>query len=185
MMKKYFFLFLLIIGCGKIDKVVSIDELIVYKTSRDSTYFLKEKPFSGEVYQNDNKGNKIRSFNLIDGKLSGIYEEFFSDGQIKLLIEMDSGNREGEFKSYYENGNLKESMIFENGLVNGKRISYWVNGLKKEENNFVSGAMRGENIFYYSNGIVRRRIFFDYEGNRSGEWVEFDRNGVLKEKNNY
>ena len=185
MMKKYFFLFLIIIGCGKIDKVVSIDELIVYKTSRDSTYFFKEKPFSGEVYQNDSEGNKIKFFNVIDGKLSGIYEEFFSDGQIKLFIEMDSGNKNGEFKSFYENGNLKESMIFENGLVNGKRISYWVNGLKKEENNFVSGAMRGENIFYYSNGNIRRRIFFDYQGNRSGEWVEFDRNGVLKEKNNY
>ena len=184
-MKKYFFLFFIIISCGKIDKVVSIDKLIVYRTSRDSTYFLKEKPFSGEVYQNDIKGNKIRSFNLIDGKLSGIYEEFFSDGQIKLFIEMDSGNKNGEFKSFYENGNLKESMIFENGLVNGKRISYWVNGLKKEENNFVSGAMRGENIFYYSNGKIRRRIFFDYQGNRSGEWVELHRNVMLKEKKNY
>ena len=55
----------------------------------------------------------------------------------------------------------------------------------KEENNFVSGAMRGENIFYYSNGKIRRKIFFDSEGNRSGEWIEFDRNGTLKEKNNY
>ena len=59
------------------------------------------------------------------------------------------------------------------------------NGLKKEENNFVSGAMRGENIFYYSNGKIRRRIFFDYQGNRSGEWVEFHVNGMLKEKKNY
>ena len=184
-MKKYFFLFLLIIGCQNINNAIPIDKLSLYRTSRDSTYFFKEKPFSGEVYQNDSEGNKIKSFNVIDGKLSGIYEEFFSDGQIKLFIEMDSGNKNGEFKSFYENGNLKESMIFENGLVNGKRISYWVNGLKKEENNFVSGAMRGENIFYYSNGKIRRRIFFDYQGNRSGEWVEFHRNGMLKEKKNY
>ena len=94
---------------------------------------------------------------------------------------MNSGIKNGEYKSFYENGKLKEFMVYENDLLNGKRISYWVNGLKKEENNFVSGAMRGENIFYYSNGAVRRRIFFDHEGNRSGEWVEFDRNGKLKE----
>ena len=98
-MKKCFFLFFIIIGCEKIDRIISIDKLIVYKTSRDSTYFLKEKPFSGEVYQNDNEGNKIRSFNVIDGKLSGIYEEFFSDGKTKLFMEMESGNKNGEFKS--------------------------------------------------------------------------------------
>ena len=184
-MKKCFVLFLIIIGCEKIDRVVSIDKLIIYRTSRDSTYFFNEKPFSGEVYQNDSEGNKIKSFNVIDGKLSGVYKEFFSDGKTKLFIEMDSGNKNGEFKSFYENGNLKESMTFDNGLVNGKRISYWVNGLKKEENNFVSRAMRGENIFYYSDGKIRRRIFFDYQGNRSGEWVEFYRNGMLKEKNYY
>ena len=65
MMKKCFFLFFIIIGCEKIDRVVSIDKLIVYRTTRDSTYFFKKKPFSGEVYQNDKEGNKIRSFNLI------------------------------------------------------------------------------------------------------------------------
>ena len=180
-MKKYFFLLFIMIGCEKIDRVVSIDKLIIYRTSRDSTYFFKEKPFSGEVYQNNNEGNKIRSFNVIDGKLSGIYEEFFNNGDIKLSVEMNSGIKNGEYKSFYENGKLKEFMVYENDLLDGKRISYWVNGLKKEENNFVSGAMRGENIFYYSNGAVRRRIFFDHEGNRSGEWVEFDRNGKLKE----
>ena len=184
-MKKCFVIFLIIVGCEKIERVVSIDKLIVYRTSRDSTYFFKEKPFSGEVYQNDSEGNKIKSFSVIDGKLSGIYEEFFSDGKTKLFIEMDSGNKNGEFKSFYENGNLKESMIFENGLVNGKRISYWVNGLKKEENNFVSGAMRGENIFYYSNGVVRRKIFFDSNGNRVGDWLEFDRNGKLIQTKKY
>ena len=94
---------------------------------------------------------------------------------------MNSGIKNGEYKSFYENGKLKEFMVYENNLLNGKRISYWVNGLKKEENNFVNGAMRGENIFYYSNGAVRRRILFDDEGNRSGKWVEFDRNGKLKE----
>lgn len=178
-MKKYFFLFLLITGCENISKVVAIDKLSVYRTSRDSTYFFKKKPFSGEVYQNDYKGKKVRSFNLINGKLSGIYQEFFSDGQVKLLVEMDSGKRNGEFKSFYENGNLKEFMIYENGLINGNRVSFWLNGLKKEENNFMSGAMRGENIFYYSNGVVRRKIFFDSNGNRVGDWLEFDRNGKL------
>ena len=185
MMKRYFFLFFIIIGCEKIDRVVSIDKLIVYRTSRDSTYFFKEKPFSGEVYQNDYKGKKVRSFNLINGKLSGVYQEFFSDGQVKLSVEMDSGKRNGEFKSFYENGNLKEFMIYENDLLNGNRVSFWFNGLKKEENNFVSGAMRGENIFYYSNGIVRRKIFFDSNGNRVGNWLEFDRNGKLIQTKKY
>ena len=97
-MKRCFFLFFIIIGCENIDRVVSIDKLIVYKTSRDSTYFFKEKPFSGEVYQNDNEGNKIRSFNLIDGKLSGIYEEFFSGGKTRLFIEMDSGKNPRDIK---------------------------------------------------------------------------------------
>ena len=40
-MKKYFFLFLLITGCENISKVVAIDKLSVYRTSRDSTYFFK------------------------------------------------------------------------------------------------------------------------------------------------
>ena len=184
-MKKFFFLFFFIISCEKIGRVISIDKLIVYRTSRDSTYFLKDKPFTGPVHEINHLGQKIRSFNVIKGKINGTYEEFFNTGDIKLSVEMNSGIKNGEYKSFYENGKLKEFMIYENDLVNGKRISYWVNGLKKEENNFISGAIRGENIFYYSNGNIRRKIFFDFEGNRSGEWVEFDRNGIVKEKNNY
>ena len=146
---------------------------------------LRKNLFQVKFIRMTYKGNKIKSFNLINGKLSGIYQEFFSDGQLKLSVEMDSGKRNGEFKSFYENGNLKEFMIYENGLINGYRVSFWLNGLKKEENNFVSGAMRGENIFYYSNGVVRRKIFFDSNGNRVGDWLEFDRNGKLIQTKKY
>jgi antitoxin component YwqK of YwqJK toxin-antitoxin module len=180
-MRKNLLILILLISCETENKSIGIDKLIVNRTSRDSTYFLKDKPFTGEVHEINHLGNKIKSFSVIEGKLSGNYEEFFKNGDIKLYVEMNSGIKNGEYKSFYENGKLKEFMVYENNLLNGKRISYWVNGLKKEENNFVNGAMRGENIFYYSNGAVRRRIFFDDEGNRSGKWVEFDRNGKLKE----
>ena len=184
-MRKYLLILILLFNCEAEKKSIQIDKLKIYRTSRDSTYFLRDKPYSGGVYEINHLGNKIKSFNVIEGKLNGSYEEFFKNGDIKLSIEMYSGRKNGEYKSFYENGTLKEFMVYENDLVNGKRIAYWVNGLKKEENNFVSGAMRGENIFYYSNGKIRRKIFFDSEGNRSGEWIEFDRNGTLKEKNNY
>ena len=184
-MRKYLLILILLFNCETEKKSIQIDKLKIYRTSRDSTYFLTDKPYSGGVYEMNHLGNKIKSFNVIEGKLNGSYEEFFKNGDIKLSIEMYSGRKNGEYKSFYENGTLKEFMVYENDLVNGKRISYWVNGLKKEENNFVSGAMRGENIFYYSNGNIRRKIFFDSEGNRSGEWIELNRNGTLKEKNNY
>tara|TARA_B100000941_G_scaffold250032_1_gene196131 strand:+ start:358 stop:912 length:555 start_codon:yes stop_codon:yes gene_type:complete len=184
-MKKYFFLLLIIIGCEKINKTVTIDKLSVYRTSRDSTYFFKNEPFSGNVYEINDLGKKIRSFNVIEGKLNGTYEEFFANGDIKISIEMKFGIKNGQFKRFYENGNIKESMFYVNDLLSGKRISYWGNGLKKEENNFVSGALRGENIFYYSNGQVRRRIFFDLDGNQAGEWLEYDRNGKLKQNKKY
>ncbi|MDA9660522.1 hypothetical protein N9T24_00665 [Flavobacteriaceae bacterium] len=184
-MRKYLLILIVLINCETENKSIEIDRLNIYRTSRDSTYFFKDKPFTGGVHEINHLEQKIRSFNVIEGKINGTYEEFFNNGDIKLSVEMNSGIKNGEYKSFYENGTLKEFMVYENDLLNGKRISYWVNGLKKEENIFVSGAMRGENIFYYSNGNIRRKIFFDFEGNRSGEWVEFDRNGIVKEKNNY
>jgi hypothetical protein len=76
-MRKYLLILILLFSCETEKKSIQIDKLNIYRTSRDSTYLLKDKPFSGQVYEINHLGNKIKSFNVIEGKVNGTYEEFF------------------------------------------------------------------------------------------------------------
>ena len=82
-MRKYFLILILLFNCEAEKKSIQFDKLKIYRTSRDSTYFLRDKPYSGGVYEINHLGNKIKSFNVIEGKLNGSYEEFFKNGDIK------------------------------------------------------------------------------------------------------
>lgn len=60
-------------------------------------------------------------------------KEYFSNGNVKLIYNIDSNNkRNGQFKEYYKNGNLySEGTIFNDTIKIGKWLFYDINGNKK------------------------------------------------------
>jgi antitoxin component YwqK of YwqJK toxin-antitoxin module len=179
-------IFLFIVNaCSNKSSFVPLEKLKLVKTSRDSTYFMDQKPFSGVVKHIDDKGVIKESFFVLNGRLNGQYQKFYASGNLKLVCNYQLGILQGPWISYYENNQISESINYNNGYMQGQRKSFWINGLVKEENEFKRGILSGISNFYYSDGQLRKTIAFDFNGNRDGSWVDFYPNGIIKQKISY
>lgn len=179
-----FFLFL-IISCTPTPSFTPLYKLDVVKTSRDSTYYKDQKPFTGEVKKISDQGVTLESFIVRDGKLDGKYQNFYPDGKLKLSCTYVVGFLHGSWVSYYENNQKSEVVHYDKGYMHGQRKSFWSNGLVKEENEFNRGVLTGITNFYYSNGQLRKTIAFDFNGNRDGDWLDYYPNGTIQQKISY
>ncbi|MEK9604195.1 MAG: hypothetical protein VW127_07225 [Flavobacteriaceae bacterium] len=176
----------LFISCDQNQSFISIENIRVVKTSRDSLYVFKEKPYTGQVKKINDQGVVVESFFVREGKLNGEYSIKYNSGEgLKDLRNYSKGLPQGSWISFYENGQKKEQVNYVNGYMQGVRKSYWNNGLVKEENEFDRGILTGVSNFYYSNGQLRKTIAFDFNGNRDGVWLDYFPNGQIKQKISY
>tara|TARA_B100000963_G_scaffold361712_1_gene398867 strand:+ start:7785 stop:8390 length:606 start_codon:yes stop_codon:yes gene_type:complete len=176
-----FLLCLILFSCADRLDVISYSEVDIIRTSRDSTYFKNGTLINGLVKKiQDDK--EILSFSVKEGKIDGLYVEYYSSGSIKSLSNFKNGILDGKYSKFYENDLLMEEFHYKNGLMEGERILNWGNGNLKEKNFFKRGAMTRASEFYFSNGNPRKIISFDVNGRRDGEWIDYDSDGKLKLK---
>ena len=176
-----FLLCLILFSCADRLDVISYSEVDIIRTSRDSTYFKNGTLINGLVKKiQDDK--EILSFSVKEGKIDGLYVEYYSSGSIKSLSNFKNGILDGKYSKFYQNDLLMEEFHYKNGLMQGERILNWRNGNLKEKNFFKRGAMTGASEFYFSNGNPRKIIYFDVNGRRDGEWIDYDSDGKLKLK---
>ena len=176
-----FFLSLIIFSCTDRLDVISYNKVEIIRTSRDSTYFKNGSLLNGLVKKiQDDK--EILSFSVKEGKIDGLYVEYYLSGSIKSQSNFKNGILDGKYSKFYENNLLMEEFYYKNGLMEGERILNWRNGNLKEKNFFKRGAMTGASEFYFSNGNRRKIISFDVNGRRDGEWIDYNSDGKLKLK---
>ena len=176
-----FLLSLIIFSCTDRLDVISYDKVEIIRTARDSTYFKNGTLLNGLVKKI--QGDKeILSFSVKEGKIDGLYVEYYLGGSIKSQSNFKNGILDGKYSKFYENNLLMEEYYYKNGLMEGERILNWRNGNLKEKNFFKRGAMTGASEFYFSNGNRRKIISFDVNGRRDGEWIDYNSDGKLKLK---
>ena len=172
---------LIIFSCTNSLEVVSIDEIEIIRTSRDSTYFKNGSLFTGQIIKIvDHK--ELLSFSVNRGKIDGQYIEYYTSGSKKNISNYKNGILDGSYTNYYDNEKLMEESHYKNGLMEGNRILRWANGNVKEKNFLKKGAITGVSEFYYSNGNRRKVISFDNYNRRDGEWIDYRLDGKIKLK---
>ena len=172
---------LILFSCTNRLEVVSIDEIEIIRTSRDSTYFKDGSLFTGQIIKIvDDK--ELLSFSVNMGKIDGQYIEYYTSGSKKNISNYKNGILDGSYTSYYDNEKLMEESHYKNGLMEGNRILRWANGNVKEKNFLKKGAITGVSEFYYSNGNRRKVISFDNYNRRDGEWIDYRLDGKIKLK---
>ena len=176
-----FLLCLIFFSCMDKSNAVSLSEIDIVRTSRDSSYFKNGTLFTGFVkkYTDD---RELLSFSVKDGKIDGQYIEYYSSGSIKKKTNFKNGILDGKYSKFYQNNLLMEEFEYKNGLMEGERILNWGNGNLKEKNFFKRGAIIGVSEFYFSNGNPRKIISFDANGRRDGEWIDYNSDGKIKLK---
>ena len=172
---------LILFSCTNGLEAVSIDEIEIIRTSRDSTYFKDGSPFTGQIIKIVDD-NELLSFSVNRGKIDGQYIEYYTSGSKKNISNYKNGILDGSYTIYYDNEKLMEESHYKNGLMEGKRILLWANGNVKEKNFLKKGAITGVSEFYYSNGNRRKVISFDTYNRRDGEWIDYHLDGKIKLK---
>ena len=176
-----FLLSLIIFSCTDRLDVISYNKVEIIRTSRDSTYFKNGSLLNGLVKKKQ-YDKEILSFSVKEGKIDGLYIEYYLSGSIKSQSNFKNGILDGKYSKFYDNDLLMEEFHYKNGLMEGERILNWRNGNLKEKNYFKRGAMTGASEFYFSNGNRRKIISFDVNGRRDGEWIDYNSDGKLKLK---
>ena len=71
-----------------------------------------------------------------DGKLHGVYTEYYVNGEISKESNYKDGKLEGLEKWYYKNGNLKIESNYKNGKREGVYYRFYKNGTLEIEANY-------------------------------------------------
>jgi len=139
---------------------------------KDSVIYLRYdmKPVNGIVYCEFGDMGK-----LVDGKLDGIYKEWYENAQLKFEINFKKGVKNGLAKIYHKNGQLSEK-----GNMLDKRDGLWrlwnKNGKLIKEVEFKEGKKYGLERWWYENGTLRCESNYKEDG-IDGLWILWDENG--------
>ncbi|HOY38417.1 MAG TPA: hypothetical protein PLK75_03890, partial [Bacteroidales bacterium] len=85
----------------------------------------------------------------------------------------------GDYIELYDNGNIKLKMHIENGQKEGETMLYFQNGSVSEARNYHKGKKHGDWVCYDTSGV--KIAVAQYENNqKSGLWLIWDANGILR-----
>ena len=97
---------------------------------RDGVIYLanSQTPFTGCFVHYETK--KVDFFRgcSVDGKLHGVYEKYWFNGQLKYKQESKHGKLHGPREWYYQNGQLEWREYQRNGEMHGLHAGYEKNG---------------------------------------------------------
>jgi antitoxin component YwqK of YwqJK toxin-antitoxin module len=94
---------------GKVKYVIDGENLVYYKTPQNA---LSSKAF----YK--------------DGKRSGLYQKFYTDGKLYFDVNYENGKMDGIKRSYMEDGSLRAETPYKKGSLGTGTVEYTSSGVK-------------------------------------------------------
>ena len=96
----------------------------------------RDKSFEDEVLKNNSINNEVDK--------NGIWEEYYSNGNLESKGVYIDGKEDGLWQEYYENSQLKRKTIYKNGVEDGLWLQYHSNGQLWSKGHYTDGRMIGE-----------------------------------------
>lgn len=107
-----------------------------------------------------------------NGKISGIYKEFYKNGKLKKKTHYLDGVKHGRSVLYYKSGNIQQEFNYKNGEKNGWFKKYDEDGGLLQKANYKDGDQHGESKLFYDDGSLRS--ITNYKKSKiSGKFIEF------------
>jgi len=95
-------------------------------------------------YYRNAKRTPVKIAEFKNGKLNGVYKEFFEDSIVKLEIYYKDGLRNGPIYVYHPNGSIYISGYYKNDLSNGIWRKYDKKGNVVEEWEYIDGLRKDD-----------------------------------------
>ena len=146
-------------------------------------YYYENRRFEGELHMFfDDKKQQLESIGRFkSGKKSGVHEEYYENGVLKISKNFIDGLEDGKYEEYFENGEVKLSCFYIEGKRNGKSQEFYEDGGLKEENNYYYGNLDGISSRFHKNGKILCTGMYK-EDLKTGIWNFFDENESLVRK---
>lgn len=109
---------------------------------------------------------------------NGVYEAFYSNGNIKEKCFYKDGNLSGERTLFFRSGDKEITENYTDGVIDGKYTVYYEGGKVKLEQNFDMGELTGMSTKYHENGQLAEEVQFD-NGQENGPFKEYHENGKV------
>lgn len=110
--------------------------------------------------------------------------EYYENGQLKLIYDLEYGQLNGNYYSYYENGESKLLGQYKNNKENGVFYLYNEEGILVNEFNMINGSKNGYYYEYDYYGNIK--ISGQYKNNlKNGSFKQFFDNGEIEIENQY
>jgi antitoxin component YwqK of YwqJK toxin-antitoxin module len=112
--------------------------------------------------------------NLYNGK----YEEFYDNGNKKLVMYLKNGEQDSVTTHYFEDNKINEIRSYKNGLRHGKWETFNIQGKKLAEAWYRNDKKDGIWRIWDENGILRYEMPYT-NGERTGTWSIYNEKGEL------
>jgi len=110
------------------------------------------------------------------GKLHGISQSYYPDGDISEEVEWKQNVKHGLWKQYYQNGEARLSSQFENGMLQGSYEVYYSDGTIEIRGSYLDNRSHGTWRFYDESGEEVYAIDYVYgspaDTEKYNKWVQ-------------
>lgn len=150
------------------------------------------------------KVTKINQYNT-EGRKEGLWQTFYSNGEVKWEGTYVDGKKDGYFKTYTQTGSLITIEKYINDILQTDapelaklevKATYFSNGRIKTEGPYKNDLPYGVHRVFDENGKVEKADIYDSgkvmaegvldsAGVQQGEWKEFHENGQVKSIGKY
>ena len=151
----------------KVKNILNYDTIVEYIKITDETGYYNGEPLTGVFFRNYKSGVRAE-FNFKDGKLDGLFELFYENGQLKEEKNYKEGKYNGLQEKYDENGKLEYKAYYKNDKIDGIEMQYVGEGILLKKSNYKDGKKDGLTEFY-ENGEISQRINYK---NNTGYFID-------------
>ncbi len=149
---------------------------------KQGKWILKGKHKPGTCYQPE---QKIEEGKYADNRKTGMWVEFYCNGNMKNKLTFVNGRPDGYAIMYHENGKISEEGNWKVNRWVGNYKLYYENGQVQHEFAFnPSGKREGPQKYFYDNGQLAIEGNFS-NGKESGLIKEYYENGDIKAEKNF
>jgi antitoxin component YwqK of YwqJK toxin-antitoxin module/tetratricopeptide (TPR) repeat protein len=147
--------------------------------AKSGFYPMKAGHKNGKVEEYTASGNLISVNSYSDDVLNGpvVFNDFGTG--FTRVFSYTKDTIEGRHTETWMNGMPKQESKYVKGNYEGKFSTWYINGKPEVEYNYVHGVKTGKYSKYHFNGALEESGEYDSDGNLTGEYKSFDRNGNI------
>jgi antitoxin component YwqK of YwqJK toxin-antitoxin module len=145
---------------------------------KEGNYVNGKQDGTWKLYDEQGVLKKMQTYQM--GKVIGPYQEYYSNGQVKIDGALLNDEENGYFKYYDEKGMLTSEGNYSITLKDGVWLDYDQSGARHSSMTYVKGKLNGAYQYYFADGKVSWEGYYNAAEQKEGEEKHYYDSGQQK-----